>query len=214
MSSCWHWTNFSSCIRSVEDRCCNCVICFHCFPSFTTLLATFIQVSLFFLSVPFVLSGFLWLQEGHLFRFPHLFVWSSHCSVCLVLGAEAWVPFCCFLSLSIAYSGNDAIFIAKRHFILLCVSTQHGIFAVFILSTAIIFFINFTCVYLFIGVFHEGNVNVLGRNRCQNRFPSAVSSSELLWTCLFFFFIFLVSAGLGVVFAPCLDDEARHFALS
>ena len=35
-------------------------------------------------------------------------------------------------------SGSDAILIAKRHFILLRVSIQHGILAAFILSTVVV----------------------------------------------------------------------------
>ena len=70
-------------------------------------------------------------------------------------------------------SGNDTILIAKRQFILLCVSAQRGIFFCCFHSfhcdicassqkfNPIFFFFNFTCAYLFIGVFHEGNVTVL-----------------------------------------------------
>ena len=45
--------------------------------------------------------------------------------------------------------------------------------------------------------------------------PSAVSSSELLWFVFFFFFNFLVFAGLDflLVFSPCLDDEAQAFCV-
>ena len=59
--------------------------------------------------------------------------------------------------------GSDAILIAKRHFMLLCVSNQRGIFAVFILSTAaavLLFTYSIHSSSLFIGVFHEGDVTV------------------------------------------------------
>ena len=46
--------------------------------------------------VAFRLFSFPWLEEVTYFIFPSLF-WSSRWSVCLVLGAEARVPFCCFL---------------------------------------------------------------------------------------------------------------------
>ena len=85
-------------------------------------------MSLFFFSFPFVVSvssSF----SSHLFfgLFISMSVW------CLVLR-----PGFHFAAFFVHRSSNcDATLIAKRHFILLCVSIQHGIFAVFILSTAI-----------------------------------------------------------------------------
>ena len=68
-------------------------------------------------------------------------------------------------------SGSDAFLTANHHFILLCVSIQHGILAAFILSTATVvllfmysihsFLFNFSCVNFFIGIIHEGDVAVL-----------------------------------------------------
>ena len=67
-------------------------------------------------------------------------------------------------------SGKDAIPIANLHFILLYVLIQHWIVAVFIRSMASsvrlfmfnpLFLFNFSCVILFIGVFHEEDVTVL-----------------------------------------------------
>ena len=46
--------------------------------------------------ITFRLFSFLKLQEVACFIYPSL-SWSSHWSICLVLGAEAWVPFCAFL---------------------------------------------------------------------------------------------------------------------
>ena len=94
----WILRRISSALHTV-NRCCGCYRCvftFHCFPSFS-ICCHFdpCVVVLYFIS--FRLFRFLWLKEGVHFIFPSLFFWSFHWSVCLVLGAEAWVPFCGFL---------------------------------------------------------------------------------------------------------------------
>ena len=70
-------------------------------------------------------------------------------------------------------SGIDAILIANLHYILLCVSIQQGIFAIFGCSVAAavllhvfdtFFFFSFACVNLFIGLIHERDVTVLVAN--------------------------------------------------
>ena len=96
------------------------------------LLSIFLDFQLldFFLNSLLVLSSVSSGLRKSFTSSPHLFFfWSSHCSICLVLGAGAWVPLCCFFVHH--SSGNDAILVAKRHFILPCVSIQHGIFAIF-----------------------------------------------------------------------------------
>ena len=64
-------------------------------------------------------------------------------------------------------SGSDAILIADRHFILQCVSIQHGIWAAssfqlqkpcFFSCIHQFFLFNFCCVNFFIGIIHEGDV--------------------------------------------------------
>ena len=87
-------------------------------------------------------------------------------------------------------SGSDASLIPKRHFILLCVSIQHGILTVFILSTAVavlVFMYSiqssssfFAGVSLLTCVTHEGNVAVLVAI-CFELLPSSASSPKLLW---------------------------------
>ena len=98
--------------------CCLCIFTFHCFPSFT-VFATLIHVSSFFISFPFVVSVSSHLRNSlisssHLlFGLPtNLFVWY------LVL--RPGFHFAAFFVHR--SSGSDAILIARRHFILLCVS--------------------------------------------------------------------------------------------
>ena len=86
--------------------------------------ATLIHVSLFFISLPFVASVSSGLRNS-LISSSHLFLWSPHWSVCLVLVPRPGFHFAVFFVHGL--SGNDAILIANRHFILLCVSIQHGI---------------------------------------------------------------------------------------
>ena len=76
--------------------CCRCVFTFHCFPSFCFFFCHFDPCVIVLCFIPFRLFSFFWLEEFIDFVFPSLF-WSLHWSVCLVLGAEAWVPFCGFL---------------------------------------------------------------------------------------------------------------------
>ena len=93
----------------------------------------FDHVSLLFISFPFRHFSFLRLEAFVNLIFPSLF-WSSPWSVwCLVL--RPWFHFAAFFVHR--SSSSDAVLIVKRHFILFCVSIQHGIFAVFVLSTAI-----------------------------------------------------------------------------
>ena len=114
--------------RLLGLRCCNCLFAFHFFPSITICCHFCRCFSFQFLSS----FQFPQVWEFVNFIFPSLFR-SSHWSVCLVLGTETWVPFCRFLCPSLVWKRC----IARRHFILLCVSIQHGIVAAFILSIAI-----------------------------------------------------------------------------
>ena len=108
--------------------CCNCVIRFHCFPSFT-LFFYFYPSAVVLLSLPFVLSVSCGWKKFIYFVFPSL-IWSSHCSVCLVLSAGLFSIL--LLSLSIAH-------LVKMQFSLPSAisSIQDGNLAAFILSTAI-----------------------------------------------------------------------------
>ena len=133
--------------------------------------------------IAFHLFSFLWLEEVINFIFPSLF-WSSHWSVCLVHGSEVWVPFCCFHR----SSGSDAILIAKRHFNLLCVSTQHWILAAFILSTAVAVLLfmysiqpssSISPVSISSSVSFMKEMSLSWSQSVFELLPSAVSSSEL-----------------------------------
>ena len=104
------------------------------------------------------------------------FISSSHLCLSLTIGVHVW---CLVLRSgfhSAAFfphrsSGSDAILIANLHFILLCVSIQHGVFGCFhpfngcrCASLHVFnpfFLFNFSCVNLFIGIFHAGDVTVL-----------------------------------------------------
>ena len=98
--ACWsNWIlwRISSAVHTVNGccGCCLCVFAFHCFPSFS-IFATFIQVSLFVISLPFVSSVSSGLRKSFISS-SHLFFGLPTGLFCLVHGAEAWVPFCCFL---------------------------------------------------------------------------------------------------------------------
>ena len=148
--------------------------------------------------------SFVRLEEFVNLVFPSLF-WSSHWSVCLVLGV---------LSLSIARleAMQSSLPDAISFF-----SVQHGISAAFILSMAIavlLFMYSIHCVKLFSRVFDERDVTVLvAVCVCTATLSSiiiralwfALSSSPLssfLLVCDFFLYFL------------CLDDEVKHFLLS
>ena len=147
--------------------CCRCVFTFRCFPSFSIFghLDTCVVVLYF---VAFHLCCFLWLEEFIDFIFPSLF-WSSTGLYVWCLMLRPGFHFAAFFAHR--SSGIDAILIAKHHFILMCVSIQHGNLDCFhpfngcrcasfhVLHP--IFLFNFSCVNLFISVFHEGDVTVL-----------------------------------------------------
>ena len=136
---------------------------------------------------------------------------SSHWSVCLVHGAEAWVPCCCFLCPSFIWKRCNSRYqtpfpssvcfsIAVAVLLITCSSIQS--------SSSIS-----SCVNLLIGVFHEGEMSL---SWSQSVFESAASPSELLCFVFCISSIFLALAGLSFlfVFPSCLNDEAKHFALS
>ena len=83
-------------------------------------------------------------------------------------------------------SASDSILIAKRHFILLCVSIQHWILAAFILSTAIVVLLFMCSVQSSSSISIasvSSSVKELSLTWSQSMFellPSEVSSSELL----------------------------------
>ena len=90
-------------------------------------------------------------------------------------------------------SGNDAILTAKRHFILLCASTQHGFFAVFMLSTATdVLLLTYSIqssssispVSISSSVSFVQEMSLSWSQSVLELLPSAVSSSELLWLAL------------------------------
>ena len=222
----WIFWRISSAVYTVNGGCgcCLCVFAFHCSPSFS-IFATFIQVSLFLYFVAFRLFSFLSLEEVMYLAFPSLFFSG------LATGLFLWrmVPrprfhFAAFFAHRL--SGSDAIFIAKRHFILLCVSIQHWILAAFILSAAVAVLLSMCSirsssssispVSISSSVSSVKKMYLSWSHLVFELLPSAVSSSELLWFCIFVFFVFVVLAGLIFLFgfSLCLDDEAKHFALS
>ena len=91
-----------------------------------------------------------WFEKVVYFVFPS-FPQSLHCSACLDFGTKSWVPFSSFPYPS--FFGGDAILIANRQFILLCISIEHGILAPLIQSL---------CLSLL-----QKRRRYLGRNRCQ-----------------------------------------------
>ena len=143
--------------------------------------ATLIHVSLFFISLPSASSVYSGLRKAFnssshlLFGVPTgLYVW------CLMLGPE----FHC------AASGSGAFLIAKRHFILLCVSIQHGILAAFILSTAVSLLLftysihsssSISAVSVSSSVSFMKETSLSWSQSVLEMLPSAASSSELLW---------------------------------
>ena len=177
-------------------------------------------MSLLFHFVSFHRFSFLRFEKFVNLIFPAFFR-SSHWSVCFVIGAETKVPFCCFVHRS---SSIDAILIARRHFILLCVSIQHGTLAAFIFSMAV-------AVLLFMYSIHSASsISTVSTSSSESLtketslswspsvfvlLPSAVSSSESLWFAfssssfssfllVFVFFLYFLS----------LEDEAKHFPLN
>ena len=107
--------------------CFNYILDFHFLPYFT-ISCRFEPRVIIFHFFAFRRFSFFRFEDVVDFIFPSL-SWSSHWSACLVSDAEAKVPFCCLLCHR--SSGSDAILSAKRHFILLGVSIQRGIFASF-----------------------------------------------------------------------------------
>ena len=170
---------FSPCIRSMDARCCKCLICFHRF--FLDLLQLSSKCRCFYF-IASRLFGFLWLEEIIYFVLPISF-WSSHCCVCPVLGAETWISFCCFLCPSLIwYRCNSP---CQAPF-----SAQHEIFAVFILSTAIDVLLlihsiqsssSSSPVSISSSVSFMKEMSLSWSQSVLELLPSAVSSSELLW---------------------------------
>ena len=90
----------------------------------SVFFATLIHVSLFFVSFPFVSSVSSGLRNS-LISSSHLFFGLSTGLFVWCLGPRTGFHFAVVFVHRL--SGNDAILIANRHFILLCVSIQHGI---------------------------------------------------------------------------------------
>ena len=217
--ACWsNWIlrRISSAVHTVYRYCgCGrCVFTFHCFPPFS-IFCHFDPCVVVLYFIAFRFFSFLWLEEVIYFIFPSLFglptglfVW---CSV--LRPGFHFVAFFAHRS-----SGSDAILIVKRHFILLCVSIQHGILAAFILSTAAA--VLFTCSIqssLFSLVSISSSVSFMkemslswSQSVCVELRPSAVPSSELLWFVLFVFVIFLVPAA---DFSFCILSQSYHSSM-
>ena len=131
----WILRTISAAMQTVNRYCgcCRCVLTFHCFPSFS-ILGHFDPCVVVLYFIPFRLFSFLRLQGVVYFIFLSLFGLPTGLFVwCLVL--MLWFHFAAFFAHR--SSGNDAILIANRQFILLFVSIQHGILAAFIFSTAV-----------------------------------------------------------------------------
>ena len=190
-TACWsNWIlwRISSALHTVSRHCgcCFCVFAFHRFPSLS-IFCHFFQVSLFFISFPFVSSVSPGLRKS--------FISSSHLFFGLAAGLLVW---CLVLRPGFHFaaffahrsSGNDAILTANRHFILLRVSIQQGILAAFILSTAadaILFMYSIQPSSSISPASISSSVSFVREmplSWSQSVFellPSAVSSSELLW---------------------------------
>ena len=126
---------------------------------FHDFLPLLIHVSLFFISLPFVVSVSSGLRNS--------LISSSHLFFGLPTSLFAWYlvlrPGFHFAAFFVhRSSGSNAILIARRHFILLCASIQHGIWLIssfqwlslcFFHVFNPFFLFNFNCVNLFIGVF-------------------------------------------------------------
>ena len=113
--------------------CCLCIFTFHCFPSFT-IFCHFDPCVVALHCISFRRFSFLGFEE-----FVNL---SSHLFFGLPTGLFVWYlvlrPGFYYAAFFVhSSSGSDPILTARRHYILLCVSTQHGILASCILSMAI-----------------------------------------------------------------------------
>ena len=123
------------------------------------------------------------------------FISSSHLFVGLptalhVLILVLWPGFHSAAFLAHVSFGSDVILIANRHFILLCVSIQHGILAAFIRSSAsavLLFLYSIQSSCSISGVPFSSSVSFAKETSLSwsqsvlELLPSTVSSSELLW---------------------------------
>ena len=126
------------------------------FINFTRSFAAQIHVSLFLVSLPFFASVSSGLRKS-LISSSHLFLGLPTTLHVLILALRPGFHSAGFFAH--LFSGNDAILIASRHSILLCVSIQHGMLAFFIGSSAL-------AVLLFMYSTHS-SVAVTGQGVCH-----------------------------------------------
>ena len=176
-------------------------------------------VALYFIA--FRVFSVLWLESlissSHLFKvFPQIckswFWWWGHGSMLL-------------LSLPVVHLGSDASLIAKRHFILLYVfQSSMGFWLQSSSQLPQLCFIsciqpNLLLQFRLCQYLHRCHswrkCGCLGRNLCLNWYLLQFLHLSFCGL-LSVFVIFLVPAGLSFlfVFSLCLDEEAKHFALS
>ena len=134
---------------------------FHDFCHFDPCVVVFHVIS-------FRLFSFLMFGEFVNLSFPSL-LRSSHWSVCLVLGTETWVPFCCFLCPSLVWKRcnphcqtpfhSSVCFNPQWNFGCLHPFNGYRCASCHVFNSFFLF--NFNCVNLFIGVFHKRDVTVL-----------------------------------------------------
>ena len=155
---------FSPCIRSMDARCCKCLICFQSF--FLDLLQLLSKCRCFYF-IASRLFGFLWLEEIIYFVFPSLFGRLTVLFVWYLVLRRG----CHFAAFFVHRSScTDAILLAKRHFqpsmrFLLFTSIQSSSSPVSISSS----------------VSFMKEMSLSWSQSVLELLPSAVYSSELLW---------------------------------